>query len=339
MKEIFPEYYDLSEEDFSILWDNCIFVLDANILLKLYRYTPKTRGKFFEILNRLSSRLWLPHQVAKEYQHQRLNVIVEQEEKYKKMKETYERDPLEISDELYNRIIDELNNRIDEYKGLFQNDTIRPVIDSLFEDKIGLPFSQHDIEELIKNGEKRYSNNIPPGYEDARIKRDNQKFGDLILWLQTIKYACENKKPIILITDDRKEDWWWMHHGKISGPRPELIKEFLSEINMIVHIYNSNRFIDLAEKYLDLKKDVEASKEIERKSSEIYNPKSMKVGAITYSIDEEDPEEEKMYQILDKIRKKLREMPGITEEQAKLISSQIAGKYEEEHELEIEFHN
>ena len=184
MKGIFPEYYDLPEEDFSKLWDDCLFVLDTNILLNIYRYTPKTRGKFFEILNRLSSRLWLPHQVAKEYQHQRLNVIVDQEESYKRMKETFEKSPLEISDELYNRIVDELNNRIEEYKELFQNDTIRPIIDSLYEKKIGLPFSQQDLEEILKKGEKRYSNNIPPGYEDARIKKDNQRFGDLILCFQ-----------------------------------------------------------------------------------------------------------------------------------------------------------
>jgi hypothetical protein len=264
---------------------------------------------------------------------------VEQEESYKKMKETFEKNPLEISDELYNRIVDELNNRIEEYQELFQNDTIRPIIDSLYENKIGLPFSQQDLEEILKKGEKRYSNNIPPGYEDARIKKDNQRFGDLILWFQIIKDACERGKPIILITDDRKEDWWWIHHGKTSGPRPELIKEFLSETNMMLHIYNSNRFVDFAEKYFDLKTDREASKEIERKASEIYNPKFMKVGAITYSVDEEDPDEERMNQLIAKIRKKLKEMPGITEEQAKLISSQIAGKYGEEHELDIEFHN
>jgi hypothetical protein len=107
----------------------------------------------------------------------------------------------------------------------------------------------------------------------------------------------------------------------------------------MLHIYNSNRFVDFAEKYFDLKTDREASKEIERKASEIYNPKFMKVGAITYSVDEEDPDEERMNQLIAKIRKKLKEMPGITEEQAKLISSQIAGKYGEEHELDIEFHN
>jgi len=291
-------------------------------------------------LDRLSSRLWIPHQVAKEYQHQRLNVIVEQEESYKKMRETFEKSPLEISDELYNRIIDELNNRIEEYKELFQNDTIRSIIDSLYENKIGLPFSQQDLEEIFKKGELRYSNNTPPGYEDARIKKDNQKFGDLVLWFQIIKDAREKEKPIIFITDDRKEDWWWVHHGKISGPRPELIKEFLLETNMILHIYNSNRFVDFAEKYFSLKTDRETSNEIERISSEIYKPKLMKTGAITYSTNEDDPEdEEKIYQIITKIKKKLKEMPGINEEQAKLISSQIAGKFGEEHELEIEFHN
>jgi len=52
------------------------------VLLNLYRYTPNTRSEFIKILERISDRLWIPHQVALEYQRNRLTVISQQEKAY-----------------------------------------------------------------------------------------------------------------------------------------------------------------------------------------------------------------------------------------------------------------
>lgn len=68
MKKLFPGYYRPSETDFASLWDNCIFVFDANVLLNLYRYSTETSAELIDIMDKISDRLWLPFQVASEYQ-------------------------------------------------------------------------------------------------------------------------------------------------------------------------------------------------------------------------------------------------------------------------------
>jgi hypothetical protein len=73
MRETFPGYYTPSDAEFKRLWTKSLFVLDANVLLNLYRYSSETRKKLIEILQRLDTRLWVPHQAALEYQRNRLD--------------------------------------------------------------------------------------------------------------------------------------------------------------------------------------------------------------------------------------------------------------------------
>jgi len=68
MKKTFPGYYCLTEEEFSVLWNTCLFVLDANVLLNLYSYSQETSNELIGILKQISDRLWIPHQAALEYQ-------------------------------------------------------------------------------------------------------------------------------------------------------------------------------------------------------------------------------------------------------------------------------
>lgn len=62
MRELFPGYYRPTQEEFKQMWQECIFVFDANVLLNIYRYTAKTRGELLAIFEMLKERTWLPHQ-------------------------------------------------------------------------------------------------------------------------------------------------------------------------------------------------------------------------------------------------------------------------------------
>ena len=77
MKELFPGYYRPSEDEFSDLWKNCVFILDTNVLLNLYRYSEESRNDFIKVLHKIETRLWIPHQVALEFQENRTKVIEE----------------------------------------------------------------------------------------------------------------------------------------------------------------------------------------------------------------------------------------------------------------------
>ena len=119
---------------------------------------------------------------------------------------------------------------------------------------------------MYKEGEKRYTNKIPPGYCDEKNKKDRGKrslYGDLIVWKQTILQSKDKKQNVIFVTDDHKEDWWNKVNGKHS-PRKELIKEFLSETGQKILIYDSKRFLEFANKNKELKVSQRTIKEVEK---------------------------------------------------------------------------
>ncbi len=51
MKGLFPQYDDLSSQDYGIVWKNALFVLDTNVLLNLYRYQAGTRDELLNVLS------------------------------------------------------------------------------------------------------------------------------------------------------------------------------------------------------------------------------------------------------------------------------------------------
>lgn len=54
---------------------DALIVLDTNILLDLYRYTPSARNQVLDALGLVADRLWLPHQVGLEFVRGRSKVI------------------------------------------------------------------------------------------------------------------------------------------------------------------------------------------------------------------------------------------------------------------------
>lgn len=64
-----------TEDDPIEFVSNGLIILDANVLLHLYRVTPATRDQIFATLERLRDRLWIPHQAALEFHRNRVDVV------------------------------------------------------------------------------------------------------------------------------------------------------------------------------------------------------------------------------------------------------------------------
>jgi hypothetical protein len=78
MRDLFPGYYQPTEQEFDELWKECIFSFDTNVLLNIYRYSPQTRERLFDILEKLQERIWVTHQVGYEFHKNRLTTISQQ---------------------------------------------------------------------------------------------------------------------------------------------------------------------------------------------------------------------------------------------------------------------
>lgn len=273
MKELFPGHFKESDKNLRQIWGASLFVFDANILLNLYRYSDTTRKEFLRILDKVKDRAWLPHRAAEEYLNNRLSVIDQQEKSYDdtiKSIESLKRDlenarqhpfvSKSIMKKVYG-VFDELSNELKYNKSIhttrINDDEIKDSIARIFENSVGLPYEREKIEQLITEGEGRYRQKIPPGFKDGSKSGDNdifsekcRKYGDLIVWTQVIDKANELSKGIVLVTDDKKDDWWEKFKGKTIGPRPELVKEFRDRTNQTFHMYQADRFLELARENL-----------------------------------------------------------------------------------------
>ncbi|HDX8595527.1 TPA: DUF4935 domain-containing protein [Aeromonas dhakensis] len=82
MRKVFPGHFRPKEEDFNILWSQSTFVVDANVILNLYRYSDATRNELQKILEKLKDRIFIPHQAAEEFLRNKLAVTAEQSNEY-----------------------------------------------------------------------------------------------------------------------------------------------------------------------------------------------------------------------------------------------------------------
>lgn len=274
MKRQFAEYYELPEERIKEIWDNSLIVFDTNVLLNLYRYNEESRNEFINVIKTYKERLWIPYQVGLEFHRRRETVIRKHISTYKSLGEDVSKRLMDVVTALRNngdyirhpyiKIADidsklkrcaisikkSLDEQESKHPDYLKVDSILSAITELFDGCVGNDYAVNELEELYKEGEKRYANQVPPGYCDEKNKKDKPKrhlYGDLIVWKQTITQSKEQKRDVIFITDDHKPDWWDKVDGKHS-PRKELIREFIDNTGQNVLIYDSGRFLEYAKR-------------------------------------------------------------------------------------------
>lgn len=266
MKNSIKEYIDLTSKEKDELWEEAVFVFDTNVLLNLYRYSSKTSEALINAFKKLSERIWIPHQVAYEFMKNRCEVIFDLVSKYEtfdKAKNTF----LDQAKGLSNMKdtdpeIIQLNKSIEDWVEKTKKANLRVMnpnddgilddILELFDGKTGSAYTKKEKEDLMKEGEKRYKENVPPGYKDSSKKLsnecDNNAYGDFLVWKQIMEYAKNNHKDIIFVTADQKEDWWYRPKNKTVGPLIELRKEFGEMTNQRFLMYSMNHFMEFYEK-------------------------------------------------------------------------------------------
>ena len=270
MKNRFAEYYELPEERIKEIWENSLIVFDTNVLLNLYRYNEDARTEFINVIKFYKERLWIPYQVGLEFHRRREDILRKNAAAYTTLGDKlteqlvkavstlegeYSRHPyINIKDirskveKCATSIKKSLDKQKENHPDYSKEDDILNAITDLFDGRVGEDFAEKELDALYKEGEKRYANDVPPGYCDEKTKKDKPKrhlYGDLIVWKQTINHCKELSKSVIFITDDHKTDWWDKADGKHT-PRKELIKEFADSTGQSIIIYDSRKFLEYA---------------------------------------------------------------------------------------------
>ncbi len=278
MKTEFPGYFPISEAGQKAAWKNGLFSFDASVLLDLYRYSDETRQELLKLFKSLGGRIWITHQAAQEFLDGRLGVIASQSKLYddslilidrvEKMFKSARGHPfltkelLTETDTHFKKLRSYLNSKKSHLDRLISKDPIEEEVASLLKGHIGPAFPKKRLTELFAEGETRYKEKIPPGYEDAKKPEGNSRFGDLVMWFQLIEKAQKEKKPITFVTADDKEDWWKIFQGKTIGSRPELIAEFREKTGVDFQMFSLESFMKAAAEKLAHKVKEDAIQEV-----------------------------------------------------------------------------
>lgn len=287
MRATYPGFYSTSDEALRDIWnaESTLFVFDANCLLNLYRCEEHTRKEILNVMEELSSRTWIPFQVGYEYQKNRRKVIQDSINSLttiqSELQKSYTHNVLsqgsikkhlntalnqEVTDlqKKIEAIVEEylsskIKSRIDSKNKVASHDFIRDEIDNIIKDNIGSLPNQEKINAINTEGEKRYANEIPPGFKDNKNEINyfsgielTAKYGDLYLWKEIIEKANTPEiRNIVFVCDDNKTDWWFIHNGKTHGPLESLKTEICRESSVDnFSLINQSTFLVHAKKYL-----------------------------------------------------------------------------------------
>lgn len=312
LKELFPEFYQskLNIKDLSSESEN-LLVLDTNYLLDIIQLPTTVSKKYIEALEKVKENIYIPYLVALEFNFKKSSLKkgkIKKIRKYKneieqsvvnikkkideidlvdkEEKEIFTNEPLKITEDYLAELKKIIDNKVSSMITEEENELYERLI-SIIENKVGNKYSQEWIDKIEKEGEVRYEQNIPPGFNDSS-KEDEidslrmygdikycRKYGDLIIWKDIIEYSKEYTKmgkKVVFITNDgkakQKRDLLYKVDDLTVGPDIHLMNELYMEANKELHILNNLRFVQLVN---DLS-DVEMSK-LKKSSEKMYRVK------------------------------------------------------------------
>lgn len=275
-------FYVMTPDRMDFLWENAEFIFDTNAFCAMYRMTESAKLPMLDILEYFKGRIWVPAHVLYEYTKNRNEVIVEPiAKKYQNPEffnnnyaaqvsnfiEKLKKEPYYhpyFDDEALQKLEEELKNasaKLKDIKDLVgaqiqkrKTEIINQKAKDIILEKVmslthGRPFSHLETIEIMKEGEFRHRNMLPPGYIDWDSKVGVQKYGDLIIWKEILQHAKESCKPVIIISNDVKPDWYEEHQKNEdpTTPRHELITEFIEETGKDMWMLTLNQFVNQLE--------------------------------------------------------------------------------------------
>lgn len=294
MKDVYGEYSTYSDEEMAEIWKQSVVVVDTNVILDFYCFGQQTLTDYYKVLNAIkdSGNLWMPHQVGYEFYENREGIISRQKAQYERIisyideakekisglsNNTINHAQLDFADiaRQYDAKVRTIKSKMQRaersHPDYIKDDAIVKELEQIYStDIIGPRFSTEELEALSKEGEIRYSKQIPPGYKDAKKdekpgSKIERKYGDLIIWKQIIDEAKKRSKPVIFVTNDSKEDWVrYSSDKKRLGPKTALRRELLDEAGVDFFLLSSDDFLTEAHKRLNLSVEDASVEEVKR---------------------------------------------------------------------------
>ncbi|AZQ37414.1 hypothetical protein EJ357_31455 [Streptomyces cyaneochromogenes] len=273
----FPGHYSPTATELEKALKEATIVLDANVLLDLYRVIPEVRAEQINAFRAAGERLWIPHRVGQEFHERRFNAIRDQAALFKVFLEEFDAikkqafgslerlreacgAPQDKFSEAASSLADSISHIVRDVRALrdssdisiasaLRDDHILRAVDEILTGKVGPPLSVDEMDSVTKQADIRFDKKIPPGYCDAH-KDKSRAIGDLVLWEQIIKEGERGSRAILFVTRDNKEDWVRRDREYRLGPRPELVAEMKDRAGVQFYLLRPSEFLALAQEHL-----------------------------------------------------------------------------------------
>jgi predicted nucleic acid-binding protein len=238
------EKYFFQPKSINDILENAAVFIDTNVLLSAYQWREVTVKEVINVLKILNDegRLKIPLQVIKEFARnrpkeivKRMNELEEAISRLQKPSALTQKVPMLEGLEIYekvNKLQDNYEDVLkkykkgllelrDELKSLFYEDHILSQLQEIFKTAVFNPPGIKSEDELIKDAEKRFKNQQPPGYKDS--SKEENAAGDYIIWAHMLQL----KQDVIFISNEKKDDWVYADkHKNAISVRRELTEEF-----------------------------------------------------------------------------------------------------------------
>ena len=262
LKEQFPHYYRPAKDRIEEAYKSGWFVFDTSSLLNIFGL--ELADKVFTLLEQNKERIKIPYHVAEEY-HKDIHSTIAKSLSYTRsgIEELSKKEEVNVFRNKYKKYFtnstvadfsDKLSKLIDEFienankqltylRKQYDEGELQEKLSILLGDKLLPKLDQAIIDDIdITKGPQRYKDKIAPGYEDAG--KDENQYGDLIIWFEILEFAKNTDKDIIFITDDVKPDMIYKPSGYTFGPHISMLKEFYdANPNIHYHICTLETFI------------------------------------------------------------------------------------------------
>lgn len=255
---------------------NYIIILDTNVLLDVYHYSPEFSEFALQCLKKVENYLYLPATVRLEYRRH-------YHSEFKKMEKRVDNATNEVRRQIViasNKILSVCNGlerlhfpEVDVLQEALSNKLldVNRTLTEFFEDRTALGLIQHSwastdyIEKLVENieasqhilqdptqediynwceeGASRYKRKVPPGFKDAQKEEGLRKYGDFIIWKEVLRFAKEKGVNVIFVTDDVKPDWWEIVEG-MRQFHTSLANEFQKKTRRQIQAFTSQDFFN-----------------------------------------------------------------------------------------------
>jgi hypothetical protein len=290
----FGEYEALTEDEQDAALREGIVVLDTNVVLNLYRYDQAAAEALFAVLELVGDRLFMPHQVAREFWSRRRSVISQRSkdidgivgslEKYAKQTEetlvfwrrrtgAAESVVAELQDPIAQAITSAKDSIVEranatEHHVATRDDGVLARLRLLFEGKVGAAPGEQQMAKDVSEGLRRFENKTPPGFGDTS-KSGDARAGDYLVWIQALREAEARGAPyLVMVTEDsEKGDWYDREEGETLGASLALVRESAAVAKSRLLLVRTTRLLNLARRALDAQVTDESITSIDEVSS------------------------------------------------------------------------